>query len=414
MKEPLDIAVLGAGTAGSAAALFLSRAGHKVTVYECVKNPGPVGAGITLQPTGLAALEALGLADQVLSRGARIDRLVCKSDTGRVLTDLSYARYDTSYFGTGTHRGVLFQTLYGAVHGDGIPVHTGIVAENVKRSGERGWLYVEEDTGTLHGPHQLIVVCDGARSHLRDDTWIPKNIAPYPWGALWFVGKVPDEHCGTTLHQVVRGNSCMVGVLPTGLGPNAENTGQLASLFWSIRKDSVDAWRLRFDPWKEECRRLMPLANVVLDQIHEPEQVLFAAYHDVSMYPWNTANVVYLGDAAHATSPQLGQGANLALVDALVLAQAIQDNEFLPAALDAYSRRRRAHLSFYQHMTRWLTPFFQGDEVWFGILRDLGLPLGMKIPPLESFMVATMTGTVAGFLGGNLLADLKRGVRPGL
>ena len=73
--EPKDIGIVGCGTAGAAASLFLARAGHRVTVYERVADPGPVGAGITLQPTGQMVLARLGLLAPILERAARIDRL---------------------------------------------------------------------------------------------------------------------------------------------------------------------------------------------------------------------------------------------------------------------------------------------------------------------------------------------------
>lgn len=73
--RPLHIAVVGAGTAGAAAAILLARAGHRVEVFERVADPGPVGAGITLQPTGQAALRTLGLLDEVAACGAPVDRL---------------------------------------------------------------------------------------------------------------------------------------------------------------------------------------------------------------------------------------------------------------------------------------------------------------------------------------------------
>ncbi|HEV7553801.1 MAG TPA: FAD-dependent monooxygenase, partial [Kofleriaceae bacterium] len=85
--DSLAIGVVGAGTAGSAAAILLARAGHRVTILECVDEPGPVGAGITLQPTGQAALRRLGLLDPIEARGARIDRLCCVRRGGRPLVD---------------------------------------------------------------------------------------------------------------------------------------------------------------------------------------------------------------------------------------------------------------------------------------------------------------------------------------
>ena len=73
-------------------------------------------------------------------------------------------------------------------------------------------------------------------------------------------------------------------------------------------------------------------------------------------------------------------------------------------ALEAYSAERRAHLRFYQRMTRWLTPFFQSDSTLLGWARDLGFPLGAALPPLREQMVATMCGGKLGMLRGSLPA----------
>jgi 2-polyprenyl-6-methoxyphenol hydroxylase-like FAD-dependent oxidoreductase len=159
----------------------------------------------------------------------------------------------------------------------------------------------------------------------------------------------------------------------------------------------MDAWRAAgLDAWKREVISLEPRAEPVLDQIHSADDVLFAQYHDVSMYPWNDDRVVYLGDAAHAMSPQLGQGANLALWDAMVLGDAIAMHERLPEALDAYSRLRRSHLRYYQFVTRWVTPFFQSNATPLGWMRDWGFPMAMKLPFARRLMVRSMCGLAQG------------------
>ncbi len=426
----LDVGIIGGGTAGSAAAVFLARAGHRVTLYERVPEPRPVGAGITIQPTGLHVLCRLELYPYVLSRGAPIERLLCESMATsaeakrRPLVDLSYASVAEDLFGVGLHRGVLFEALHASVtREENITLRTGVeivdLARVAQRRGRSSW-FVDVNR-ERHGPHELVVVADGARSQLRDDTGTSKRVSPYPWGALWFVGKdLRDPHSARvrTLHQVVDGNQRFLGMLPTGHGPGATLGPRLVSLFWSIRCDRVDAWRARgLGAWKDELAKLAPESVPVLDQIESIDQVLFASYHDVVMHRWSTRNVVYLGDAAHATSPQLGQGCNLALWDAMVLADVLAAADDagghggggdLALALDRYSRLRADHLAFYQFSTRMLTPFFQGDDAWLGTLRDLTMPLMSKLAITNRLMTLTMFGVVDGFDGKMLQLRLPR------
>jgi len=391
----LDVGVVGGGTAGGAAALFLARAGHRVTIYERVPSPTPVGAGITLQPTGMYVLTKLGLYDAVVPRGSRIERLVCEDARGRTLFDLAYAEIDPKLFGLGLHRGVLFSALHEATKREpNVGLRLGVEIVDLHR---RSWLV--DATGTKHGPHDLIVVADGARSQLRDDTSTSKRVVPYPWGALWFVAKDRRPDGRHVLRQRVDGNRFMLGLLPTG-APGGE---PLVSFFWSLRADSVAALRRAgLDAFRAEARRLDPGIDDVFDQIGHVDDVLFAAYHDVVMYRWHTRNVVYLGDAAHATSPQLGQGANLALWDAMVLAECLAADPRVSCALDRYSRTRADHLAFYQLATRWLTPFFQGDAPALGALRDALMPLFARIGPFRRLMTLSMIGTVDGFFGRTL------------
>ena len=182
----------------------------------------------------------------------------------------------------------------------------------------------------------------------------------------------------------------------------------MVSLFWSLSARSLGDWRAGgLAPWKEEVLRYAPEASALLDQIQTIDQVLFAEYHDVVMAQWNTDDVVYLGDAAHATSPQLGQGCNLALVDAQVLAQSIAVSDSLPLALDAYSRTRDSHLDYYQFATRWLTPFFQSDLTWLGPLRDFGMPIATVVPWVRRQMVMAMCGNALWPLTGALALESR-------
>ena len=147
----------------------------------------------------------------------------------------------------------------------------------------------------------------------------------------------------------------------------------------------------------ELCRNILVHAEkgtALVEQIASAEQVVFAGYRDVRMRRWHAPGAVVLGDAGHATSPQLGQGANLALWDALVLADTLAAG----GDLADYTRARRAHLGYYQFAARWLTPLFQSDSRFTGWLRDRCLPLFNRIGPTRRMMTATMAGIRRGIL----------------
>ncbi len=398
---PLDVAVIGLGTAGGAAALFLARGGHRVTLFERVPEPGAVGAGIMLQPTGQAVLARLGLLDRVLARAARVDRLRAETTRGRVLFDLAYADLGGPALGFGLHRGVLFETLYAAVRAAPVCLELGVGIEAIGpcRGGRR---VLTDAAGGERGPFDLVVIADGARSHLFAADGPRKRVGHYPWGALWFVGQDPGLTAGAVLRQVLRGTQRMIGLLPTGLGPGA-GAGPRGCLFYSLPVAGFASWHHGFEAWKTDVRALAPRAAPVLDQIERPDQVLFAAYHDVVMRRWHGEGIVHVGDAAHAMSPQLGQGANLALTDATVLGDCLEETASPAAALAEYTRRRRQHLGFYQFASRWLTPLFQSNLGVLGWARDAFMPLAARLPPVRRLMVRTMTGTVTGLLRAPLV-----------
>ncbi len=395
MDARLAIGVVGAGTAGAAAATLLARAGHAVDILECVATPKPIGAGITLQPTGQAALARLGLLDAVEARGARIDRLVCVRRGGKYLVDLPYADIDPRLYGLGIHRGNLFEVLFAAASAAGARITCGakIVSRTPAQNGRR---FLVDASGDQHGPYDLVICADGSICELHHEA--PRcSSTPYPYGALWVVVADPGFAAQQTLHQIVDGPQHLLGYLPTGLAPGSDTS--VVSLFWSLRVDQHASWRAAgLAAWRDQVLRLDARAEPILDTLHDLEPVLFSKYRDVRMYPWHGDAIVFVGDAAHAMSPQLGQGANLALVDAITLADAIEREADVPRALAAYTAARRRHLAFYQFATRALTPLFQSDSRVLGWLRDRVFPTSRWLGLLRRRMVRSMVGIERGFV----------------
>lgn len=411
MEKSLTVGIIGTGTAGSAAALFLARAGHRVTLFEEVLAPTSVGAGIVLQPTGQSVLARLALLAPILERGARLDRLRCETTTKRTIVDLEYAMVDASLYGLGLHRGTLFTTLLEAVKREpNVTLQLGheivaIVAEGETRR-------VRDASGNVHGPFDLVVVANGAASSLENDRPLARRVVPYAWGALWTIAEDPAQVYRGMLYQVVRHNAVMLGFLPTGSGPDAPTP--TVSLYWSLRADRIEAFQKGdFQGWKDEVRGYDVRSGFVLDGIEKPTDLLFARYRDVIMRRFTGHGCVYVGDAAHAMSPQLGQGANLALYDAMVLGDAVASEPTVARALERYDRDRRAHLGFYQFATRWLTPFFQGDLRLFSLFRDVFMPIGAALPPIRAQMVRSMLGVKRGIVRSSFPLEPLKGLLAG-
>jgi 2-polyprenyl-6-methoxyphenol hydroxylase-like FAD-dependent oxidoreductase len=148
---------------------------------------------------------------------------------------------------------------------------------------------------------------------------------------------------------------------------------------------------------RERVRALWPELSPLLANIESPEQLHRARYRDVLLHRPALGRLVFIGDAAHAMSPQLGQGVNMALLDAAALADSLQEARTIDAALHAYGRRRRSHVALYQQLSRWLTPLFQSDRDGLAWWRDVGFgPLG-RMPLAKGQMLKILTGTKMGW-----------------
>ena len=122
-----------------------------------------------------------------------------------------------------------------------------------------------------------------------------------------------------------------------------------------------------------------------------------AQYADVRMQHWHHENILVIGDAAHAMSPQLGQGANMALVDAWHAAQCLARSSHVASAWADYSQKRAAHIRYYQMASRAMTPLYQSHYP-VGFLRDLGTSLTRRIPTLHRQTLLTLSGAKQGWL----------------
>jgi 2-polyprenyl-6-methoxyphenol hydroxylase-like FAD-dependent oxidoreductase len=389
-----NIAIIGAGFAGLASAIMLARDGHRVTVLEKFAEPASIGAGVLIQPTGLAAMRALGIEAEVLRQGAKIDWLYGVTPKQKPVIDIHYQSWRTDAYGVGLHRGVLFQALWNHALAAGVEICTGREIT---------------DLAALLPQYDFTIIADGAHSLLRQQTGLRAHHRDYPWGAMWAVLPDIDEYYSKQ-NALLQWYDCahkMMGIMPTGQIPNSST--KVVSLFWSLPSNQLSTWRSNgLEAWKAQALRLNPNCEAVLAQITDAAQLTWAHYADVVMPQYHTHNCVVIGDAAHATSPQLGQGTNMALLDAVTLAGAIAQQSSVAGALAQYTRVRKPHLHFYGAASRLLTPLFQSEQTLLPWLRDKLLPVTAKWPIIESAHLQTLVGVRGGWLRG----ETKRWLAP--
>ena len=393
MTSKLNIAIVGYGTAGQALAILLSRDGHAVEVFERAAEPGPVGAWFLLQPTGLQVLWQMGLLPAALEYGAPVSRLYGETPDGRGVMDMRYRGLDARMYGLGMQRGALF-TLLADAWEDIADLRHGIRVACVNH--ETGRLVDEH--GRRHGPFDLVIAADGSASQLRQQVADSRIDRVYPWGALWCLVPRGDWPWVDELRQRYVAARKMIGLLPVGTRPG-DDVPRL-SFFWSLPTSDFDAWKERgLQAWLQEIHGIWPQAGTRLAGIIDASQLARASYRDAMQKQWHRGRLVLAGDAAHAMSPQLGQGVNMALMDAMALRDALREEARVGDALVRYQRVRRRHVSIYHFWSRWLTPLFQSERDVVAKVRDLGmLPLG-KLPGGSGHMLRILSGTQQGGLG---------------
>lgn len=374
----LRIAISGAGMGGLAAAALLAQDGHDVALFERFAAPRPLGSGLVVQPVGLAVLDSLGAGEEARSLGAPLTRMLGHSGR-RIALDVAYR---PGHPGLAMHRAALFHCLWQAVTRTGVVPVTGVTATGTREM--PAGMHLLTDLGE-HGPFDLVIDATGAGSRLSSLT-----ARPLPFGAVWAHVPWPDTDLPKTeLRQRYHRAARMAGILPIGRLPG--DAMPRAAVFWSLSTAELDQWPTRdLQDWKAEVARFWPTMIPFLHGITDKAQLTPARYSHGTLRKPFTSRLVHIGDAAHRASPQLGQGANMALLDAQALALALR----LPLedALSHYHRSRRWHLGLYQALSAAFTPQYQSQSRALPALRDQVLSPLSRLWPLPRILSALVSG----------------------
>lgn len=394
MVAKLKIAVIGAGISGLAVASLLRQQDHAVSIFEKFDEPRPLGSGLLLQQTGLAVLARLGLDHAAIAQGAKITRFWGVSSHDRAIFDLEHTNLNSNCFSLGIHRHSLFELLYDKARLLGVDIVSSFQTVDVINENSRCRLVAADQRQSAQ--FDLVLDASGVRSKVRDQCAVVKDSRSFAYGALWSVCERPDGYPMHILQQRFHWAKHGIGLIPIGRRPGSGDKQHVA-MHWGIRHADYEAWRSQpFAKWKRAVIDLFPDVAPVVEQFTSHDQFTLAYFHEIVLKRLYNGRIAFIGDAGHALSPRLGQGANLGLIDAFILSRALAAAHTIDEALIAYDRERRNHVRFYQWAGQWMARMFQSDSLILPILRDIGFYYFSRVPYVRQQMLITICGVKTG------------------
>lgn len=328
-----NVLIIGAGIAGTATALGLHKAGIDATVYEAHPDSGAdIGAFLTLADNGMRALAALDAAEAVAAAGFSLTSMSVVDHTGADVAAVPLGGHDSPL----THyrclrRAELGDILRAEVLRRHIPIRHGARFDSMSDGVVRF-----TDGTTASG--DVVIAADGLNSAVRAfvDPVSPRYAGQHVWYGYTTQARPPTSEGRITM---LRGSGSAFGycVSPTGetfwyarvTADGPLSTGEIAST-------SAARWRERLLPV------LRPDSTPAADIVAATDQLMVTNTWDLTPgNRWRDGTTLLVGDAAHAASPATGQGASMALEDAVVLAKALRDKADVDDALGRYEQVRR-------------------------------------------------------------------------
>jgi len=326
----LDILVIGGGIGGLTAAIALRAKGHGVTVIERDPTWSVYGVGIIQQSNVLRAMAQLGLLDDYISAGVGFDAVEIFLPNGAQIARVpSHPLVRGKPANVGIGRRALHRVLGDRTIASGAQVRLGLTVEALDDDGAGVDVRFSDDTT---GRYDLVIGADGVYSQTRK-TLFPDSADPEFTGqAVWRYNfprpadldalQVYNGPTGVGLVPISDTLMYMYVTTPEPGNPRYPREGLAATM-------------------RGKLAQTAPAIQALAEQITEDDGVVYRPLEALLVEgPWHKRRVVLLGDAVHATTPHLGQGAGMAIEDSIVLADELARHDPIESALNAYRARR--------------------------------------------------------------------------
>lgn len=342
-SRPRKALIIGAGIAGPVTAMFLTRAGIEAELYEAWPYSTGIGGGLQIAPNGMHVLAELGLADELIRNGSIAESFDFYSQNGKKLGSLNQNMQQR--FGqpaVNMCRATLNETLIDKAWACNVSVFFEKRLVKIEDRGDQPVIAYFADGTTAEG--DFVIGADGVHSVVRRHV-IPDGPTPFDTGLLGFGGFVPRKLIEQLpIGQKVETTFGQSGFFGYGLCSPDPDAG---AMWWSTQPSrgmTAAAYRLQSqDAIRQHLRDFHAGWHAPIPAIIEAaENIGVTDTLDVATLPtWSRKRTLLIGDAAHATSPHAGQGASLALEDALRLGVLMRDGQELGLTFQAFEHERR-------------------------------------------------------------------------
>jgi 2-polyprenyl-6-methoxyphenol hydroxylase-like FAD-dependent oxidoreductase len=368
-STPKKAIIIGGGIGGVTAAIALKQAGLDVTVYEQAEELREVGSGLPLWTNALRTLHVIGLTDEIEKLGVQVTSVRVTTWNGSTLTDTKYDKH-LKKLGTITivvHRAELLTLLLKTLGEENVQLGmtcvgftqdaNGVTAKFAKGQEVRG---------------DVLIGADGIHSVIRTQLFgfiKPKYVGYTCWRGLAHTAR-------TGLETWAWGKGCQFGITPMSQ----------ERAYWFVQKYAPEgeddkpggkknAMLALFHDWHDPI-------PAVIEATAESDILRNDIYELQHLHQWSHGRVTLLGDAAHAMTPNLGQGACLAIEDAVALANCLKDTANISEALKNYEKQRVTRANRITRLAHFIGQTVQWENPILAVPRNIiikNTPVSMAI-----------------------------------
>jgi 2-polyprenyl-6-methoxyphenol hydroxylase-like FAD-dependent oxidoreductase len=362
-QDARQIAIVGAGPAGLVAALVAKKLGFEVRVFEQAPDFARIGGGILIHSNGQRVLESLGLLESFEPQMVAVTKAIVQGYREKVIAEVDFTEIDVPHNRIAVvWRYQLQEHLLKAARQAGIEVSFNHRLEKLEFEGRQAILHFENGEAYQS---DIVIAADGVNSRTRESAGM--DFRKVAIGEGWLRGSSEIKLSNTTFREIWGDDGRRFGIAPLTEGKTYFYARVPLGEWEDIRENRLDEWMNGWQDFGQDAIK-------ILHNVRDWKKVNYSELFEIHAEDWAKPPVFLVGDAAHSMTPNVGQGANSAMVDASVLVQMLgqarENGKDLAEVGREYTALRRPFVTKIQTAARRGGALASGTSATSHFLRD--------------------------------------------